>query len=226
MLLWHHFMGLSKLGTRLIVIFFDMHMPPCDQILRQYSMSCWCMLGIWQYHAIMCLLEHRTCSLSGLFSITGWFTWLHAYFCAVVFTRLDHAGCATNGSVYWLYSDLLQYKCSWSMLDWYAECAIPSSLEVDFGNSNLESQTLGPKQPHACAEIVQHSHQHHANQWGDCHIELKETLEGRELPGWHTWGMKISRGVEAILWHPPHWGSRVGCLALRGYSMLHRVTLG
>ena len=33
MLLWHHFIGLSQLETWLVVIFFDMHTPPCVQRL-------------------------------------------------------------------------------------------------------------------------------------------------------------------------------------------------
>ena len=71
-------------------------------------------------------------------------------------------------------------------------------LKLTLGAPTLSPEHWVPSKTHACAEIAQHSHHHYVNQLGECHLELKETLEGQELPGGNTWGMRTSRGIAVI----------------------------
>ena len=73
------------------------------------------------------------------------------------------------------------------MLDWDAECAFPSSLEFDFGSTNFEAQTLGPKQGSGlCRDQTILTLTYHVKECGECLLELKETLERQELPWENT----------------------------------------
>ena len=107
-------------------------------------------------------------------------------------------------------------------LIWDAEYATPSSLEVNFRVSNLESRLiLCP-----CNVRTTLPPPHHANTKG------KQVLEAG-----NTWGTRTSWGKYLrdknfmgdrghFLWLAPHWGSLEDCLACIGYRKLRRVILG
>ena len=72
--------GLSRLGTRLMVILLCGMRPHAIRDFETYSVSWWRLTGIWQYHAILCPyfcgVEHSL--------LLGWFT---CSFHVVIFTR-------------------------------------------------------------------------------------------------------------------------------------------
>ena len=91
-------------------------------------------------------------------------------------------------------------KMGWSTFDRAAECAIPSSLEVDFVNSNFESRT-SPIPIQGSIDTPTNS---------PC--EWKELLGERNI-----WGTRTSRGeylrnenfqgdCSQFFWLTPHWG--------------------
>ena len=59
-------------------------------------------------------------------------------------------------------------------------------LKLTLGTPTLSPKPWVPSKTHVCAEIAQHSCHHHVNQRGECQLELKETLEGKEIPEGHT----------------------------------------
>ncbi len=113
----------------------------------------------------------------------------------------DCAGCAAIRSVHRLCRDLLPHNWADPRLIWDVECVIPSSIEVDFGNSKLESGTY-PMSMHWSQEIPT-----------NLPCKQERTLEGWELHG----------DCGHFLWLTPHWGSQEDCLACLGYRKLRRV---
>ena len=107
-------------------------------------------------------------------------------------------------------------------LIWDAEYAIPSSLEVDFGNSNLESRNdLMPVQ---CVNNTPTTSP--CKHKRDTGTGKQETHRGRELPGGSTWGMKTSWGIAVISCDSPSLGVTRRLFGLYWLQKLRRVILG
>ncbi len=190
-------MGRSRLGTQLVVVFLWCACIPLRAETRsQYSVSCWRVTGI-RLNAILCLFL-RSWTL-----FTPWLVNFHhglsrAVSCscyAVIFTR--SRSCRLCWDRIWepdCAVTCAQIIGTDTRLIWDAEYATPSSLEVDFGNSNLESRTdLMPVQ---CANNTPTTSPcKHKRETG---TGKQETVEGRELPGGSTWGMKTSWGIAVI----------------------------
>ena len=103
-----------------------------------------------------------------------------------------------------------------------AEYAIPSSLEVDFGNSNLESRTdLMLMQCSNDTPTTSIWEQERETGTGSRKHLMDENFPGRNLRDENFMG---DRGH--FLWLAPHWGSLGYCLAFIGYRKLCRVILG
>ena len=191
----------------------------------QYSVSCWLVTLIWLYYAILCLFvwsqtlfaprlvsfHHRlslvvTCSFYAVF-----FT--RSRSCRLCCDRICEPGYAVTRA-HIIGADPL--------LIWDAEYAIPSSLEVDFGNANLESRTdLMPVQCLNNTPTTSPWKQERETGTGSRKHLMDENFPGRNLRDENFMG---DRGH--FLWLAPHWGSLEDCLAFIGYRKLCRVILG
>ncbi len=91
MQLWLHYMGLSKLGTRPVVIIFDVHVPPCVQGLWVMTPHHSDVQPGWSKR-----LRSYVLSQSWMWFIPGLVNFCHGlsramkcHFYAVIFTRLQ-----------------------------------------------------------------------------------------------------------------------------------------
>ena len=130
------FKGLSRLGTRRVVVLLCDMRPHAIRDLETYSMSCWCLTGIdnimQSYALIFCGIEHSLL-LGWSVSVTGWAVRSHAVYMWSFLQDRDRAGYiairSVNRSVPWLAP--IKFGADPKFI-WDAECAIPFSLEVDF----------------------------------------------------------------------------------------------
>ena len=168
------FCGSIKTGDWNVVI-LDMHVPPCNQKFRDIN-PCHSVAGpefsnIVPLYALLQSWTFFTPKLVSLQSLTSpcesrpyFYGCFHEITIVQTGLQLDLCfGCAMT--------------CSY-----INRAAIPSSLEVNFEHSNLEAQTLGPKQNSClCWGRTILPLTYHANEWGK--YILKKILEGQELWG-------------------------------------------
>jgi hypothetical protein len=142
-ILWRlQIMGLSRLGTRLVVVFLY-GMRPHAETGRQYSVSYWRLTRIRLYNAILCLfcgVKHGSL-LGWSVSVAGWAVRFHAVFMLSFSRDRDHAGCAEIGSGNrtepWLAPNKM------GLIRFWSGCCERSPIHpwVDFGHSSLGSRT-------------------------------------------------------------------------------------
>ena len=218
-----NFMGHSRLGTWLIVVFFDVHVPPCAETWSQYSVSFWCITGIPHYHVILCpFCGVEFGSFSGWsLSIMGWAVQLHAVFMLLFSWACDCAGCAAirsvNQTVPWLTPNKMGLIRAWS------GCSVHSPIHS--WNWFWLLQPWVPNLSFAHAMINQYSHHLTVQTRREIapgrkkHLRDKnfhwETLEGWELHG----------GSRSFLVTHTSLGTLEDCLACWGCRMLHGVIL-
>ena len=128
-----NFIGRSRLGTRLVVVFYDVHASPCVQRLGVNTpchADAWPGFGyIMPYYAFLCGVEHSLL-LGWSVSVTGWAVRSHAVFMWSFLQDRDREGYIAIGSV--------NRSVPWLAPKNY-RAAILSSLEVNFAHSNLEA---------------------------------------------------------------------------------------
>jgi hypothetical protein len=196
-LLWlQKIMGLSRLGTRLVVVFLYGMRPHAirdvESILRvilkldrDSAILCHPMpfLRSWTWFAPRLVSFRRglsravTCSYYAVI-----FPRLRS--CRLCWDRIWEPDCAVTRA---------QLKWGWSAFDRAAASAVPCTLELISG-----TPTLGPELNLCpCNVPTTLSPPHQANKKRKQVLGVG-ILEGRELPGGNTWGTKTSRGIAVI----------------------------
>ena len=99
----------------------------------------------------------------------------------------------------------------------------PILLEVDFGNSNLESQTY-PMPMHWSDKTSTYLTLQMNKE--SAFLNLKRHLRKKNFWGIFLWDKNFQGDRGHFLWLTPHWESLEDCLACADYRKLRRVILG
>ncbi len=139
-----YFLGHSRLGTWLVVVFFDMHAPPCMQRL---GVNTPCHSDVWLGFCIIMWSYALFVELNLVHSRAGHFpSWAepcsYMLFLCCCFHEIAIVQAVLQSDLWTrLCHDSHPIKWGWTTLDQDAVCGVPSTLETDFDYSNLESQT-------------------------------------------------------------------------------------